>query len=287
MDDSPENGGKIIATGVTNASGVLDVKYNVPTYLKEVVINTDYIGVVNNVIATVNNGRVSATIGGKNPQMVRTVAQRNLPKSYNLGKAFSRLSYRLGGFTKGSSGGVPSYLVTPNDNVTSQFLADVNATLPESRPVPTYHPEYLAANLQRNLKMTALCDVWVTFVHEGAGYQNGLFFFKYPTATPPTNASQIDSLIAIFPNASYSGSGGGLATGNKVYIGRVGADTSIGFALAQNAWNGTTVNPNATFLYTLRDLNPESTSAKREHVAFLFDNPTQRFFNRVRRFEQR
>lgn len=76
MDDSPENNGKIIATGVTNSSGVLDVKYNIPTYLKEVVINTDYIGVVNNVIATLVNGRVSARIGGKNPQLVRTVEQK-------------------------------------------------------------------------------------------------------------------------------------------------------------------------------------------------------------------
>lgn len=277
MDDSPENNGKIIATGVTNSSGVLDVKYNIPTYLKEVVINTDYIGIVNNVIVPVNNGRVSAKIGGKNPQMVRTVEQKNLPKTMMLGKAFSRLSYKLGAYSTGSNGGVPTYLVTPNDNVTSQFLADINSTLPEQRPVPSNHPEYLVANLQRNLKMTALCDVWVTFVHEGAGYKNGLFYFKYPTATPPTSASQIDSLIAVFPNASYAGSGGGLATGNKVYIGRVGADTSIGFALAQNAWNGTNVNTNATFFYTFRDFNPESTSSNREHVAFLYDNPTQRF----------
>ncbi|NDC29955.1 MAG: hypothetical protein EBZ58_03235 [Bacteroidetes bacterium] len=80
MDDSLENGGKIIATGVTNTSGVLNVKYNIPTYLKEVVINTDYIGVVNNVIATVNSGRVSAKIGGKNPQLVRTVEQKTFRK---------------------------------------------------------------------------------------------------------------------------------------------------------------------------------------------------------------
>ncbi len=274
MDDSPENGGKVIAVGITNALGVLDMKYNIPIYLKQVVLNINYIGMVNNVIAPVTNGRVSMKIGGKNPLLVRTVVQKYMPKSLSLGKSFSRLSYKLGTY---NNSGVPNYLMTPNDVVTNQFLADINATLPERQPVPTYHPSYLASNLQRNLKITALCDVWVTFVHEGAGYLNGLFYFKYPTATPPTNASQIDSLIAIFPNASYSGSGGGMATGNKVLIGRVGADTSIGFALAQNAWNGNTVNPNATFFYTLRDLNPETTSDRREHVAFLYDNPTQRF----------
>jgi hypothetical protein len=48
MDNSPENGGKILATGITNSMGVLEGNYNIPSYLNHVVINSDYIGVVNN-----------------------------------------------------------------------------------------------------------------------------------------------------------------------------------------------------------------------------------------------
>lgn len=277
MDDSPENGGKVLATGTTDAAGVLSMAYELPTYMTEVVINSDYIGIVNNVIAPVSNGKVISRLGGKVQQMVRTVEQRNLPRTFALGKAFSKLSYKLGSFTTGGDGGVPNYLVQPRDVVTGQFLADVNATLPESRPVPTYNPEYLNPGLERNLVLTSQCDVWITFVHEGAGYKNSLFYFKYHKNNKPTSAAQIDSLIGIFPNTSYSGSGGGLATGDKVYIGRFGADTAIGFAIASNGWNGTNVSTSSTFYYTLRDLNPESTSSEREHVAFLYDNPTQRF----------
>jgi len=277
MDDSPENGGKIIATGATNASGVLDIKYNMPTYLKEVVINTDYIGIVNNILIPVNNGRVSAKIGGKNPQLVRTVEQKNLPKSFNLAKAASPLSYKLGDYSKGEDGGVPEYLESKDEDETNKFLADVNAALPENSQVPISHPEYLASSSEKNLKMTALCDIWVTFIHEGSAYKNGLFYFKYPTNNPPKYASEIEALIAIFPNTSYDGSGGGLETGNKVYIGSIGPDTSIGFALAQDGWDGNSVKSNSKFFYTFSKFNPEINSSEKEHVALLYDDPTEKF----------
>lgn len=277
MDDSPENGGKIIATGVTNTSGVLDIKYNIPNYLKEVVINTDYIGVVNNVIATVNSGRVSAKIGGKNPQLVRTVEQKNLPKSFNLGKASAPISYKLGDYSKGAEGGVPDYLDSKDEDETNKFLADINSSLPENSQVPIDHPEYLAASAEKNIKMKELCDIWVTFIHEGSAYKNGLFYFKYSTDNPPKNASEIEALIAIFPNASYDGSGGGLETGNKVYIGSVGADTSIGFAIAQDGWDGNTVKSTSKFFYTFSKFNPEIISSNKEHVALLYDDPTEKF----------
>ena len=273
MDNSVENGGKVYATGVTNNMGVLNMKYNIPNYIKEVVLVTSYIGVVKDVIVPINNMSVVAKIGGKNPEMIRTVQQHNLPKTANLGKSFTRLSYKLGSY---NSSGVPNYLVNPNDVISGQFLADLNATLPETQSILTHHSDYLASNLQRDVKITALSDVWVTFIYEGAGYQNGFFYFKYLTSNPPTNASQIDSLIAVFPNASLSGSGGGLNSGNKVYIGRVGADTSIGFAIAQNGWNGSSVNSSSTFLYSIKALNPETDPTKKEHVAYIYDNVTQR-----------
>lgn len=278
MDDSPENGGKILATGTSNSAGQLIATYELPTYLKEVVINTDYIGIVNNVLVNINGtNTIEKRIGGKTPERVRTAEAKHVVQPHAYGKGFSRLSYRLGRFTTGSEGGVPNYLVTPRDTISSQFLADVNSALPEYKAVPTYHPEYIASTAERNVNLTALSDVWITFVHEGAGYKNGLFYFVYNKNHKPTNASQIDSLIAIFPNTSYSGSGGGLTSGDKVYIGRWGADTCIGFAIAANGWNGTTVNAGSVFYYTIKELNPESTISKQEHSVMIYHNASKRF----------
>ena len=126
--------------------------------------------------------------------------------------------------------------MNPRDVLSSSYLADINATLPKQRPVPVYNPEYLSNTVERNLKITALSDVWITFVHEGAGDQNSLFYYAYNKNTPPATPNDIDSLIAVFPNVSFSGSGGGMTSGDKVKIGRFGADTVIGFAISSNGY---------------------------------------------------
>ncbi len=277
MDKAPEDGGIILFTGVTNAQGKLVVKREVPLDLKEVVVNTDYIGLPNNVLMPIALGKGSVVIGGKNPQRIVTTDAYKVYPGATLGKNPAKYSYRLGRFTTGSNNGVPLYLMPANDAISSTFLADVNASLPEYKPVPTNNPQYLNANVERNLILKEQCDVWVTFVHEGAGYKNSLFYFVYNKNNKPTTVAQVDSFITIFPNASYSGSGGGLVSGNKVYLGRFGADTAIGFALAGNGWNGTTPTAGNGFYTSIKSMNPETNPDLKEHVVLLFDNPTQRF----------
>ena len=88
-----------------------------------------------------------------------------------------------------------------------------------------------------NTKLQALADVWVTFVHEGAGWKNTLGYYTYPLNNPPTSVNDIDSLFVIFPNVSFSGSGGQMATGDKVHLGQFPADTGIGWFLIPNSWD--------------------------------------------------
>jgi LruC domain-containing protein len=277
MDKAPEDGGVILFTGVTNAQGKLLVKREFPLDLKEVVVNTDYIGLPNNVLMSIESGKGAVVIGGKNPQRIVTADANKVYPGAPLGKNPAKYSYRLGRFTTGTNNGVPLYLMPSNDPISSTFLADVNASLPEYKPVPTNNPQYLSANVERNLILKEQCDVWVTFVHEGAGYKNSLFYFVYNINNKPTTVAQVDSFITIFPNASYSGSGGGLVSGNKVYLGRFGADTAIGFALAANGWNGTTPTAGVGFFTSIKSMNPESNPDLKEHVVLLYDNPTQRF----------
>ncbi|MDZ4666785.1 MAG: LruC domain-containing protein [bacterium] len=274
MSASPEDGGLIYYTGFTNASGVLIAKAELPLDLKRLVVNTDYIGLPNNVIMDINSANGIITIGGKVPQKIRTWNENKVYPNSALGKSPLQYSFRLGSY---NNAGIPDYLLSPNDVVSSTFLADINASLPERRPVPTFNPNYLSANVERNLILNEQCDVWLTFVHEGAGFQNSLFFFVYNKNNKPTTVSQVDSFISIFPNASYSGSGGGMATGNKVYIGRYGADTAIGFAIAANGWNGVKPGAGLGFYTTIKSMNPEINPANKEHVVLLYDNPTQRF----------
>lgn len=274
MTAAPEDGGVILFSGATNANGILVAKPELPLALKQVVVNTDFIGLPNNVLMNITNNKGMVVIGGSNPQRITTAdVNKNYPKPA-LGKGTSQYSFRLGTY---SGAGVPNYLISPNDVLSQTFLSDINSSLPESQPVPTYRPNYLSASVERNLILSEQCDVWITFVHEGAGYQNSLFYFVYNKNNKPTTISQVDSFIAIFPNASYSGSGGGMVSGNKVKIGRFGADTAIGFAIAANAWNGVKPGAGIGFYTTIKSMNPETNPANKEHVVLLYDNPTQRF----------
>lgn len=276
MDKSPEDGGIIFTTGISDANGYVTVTKELPTYISEMVINTDYLGLPNNIVAPIQAGKVQATLGGTAPQRLFTADTRNKYPIPALGKNASRFSYKLG---RWNNQGLPNYLLPGRDALSQSFLNDINVSLPERRPVPQYNPEYLQSNKERNLILKEQCDVWITFVGEGAGYANSLFFFVYNKNNKPTSMSQIDSFYAIFPNASYSGSGGSMIAGDKVYIGRFGADTAIGFAIAANGWDGAsrTVTMGYNLYTTIKEINPESNPAKSEHVVLLYDNPTERF----------
>ena len=171
---------------------------------------------------------------------------------------------------------MPNYKETQRDVLTTTFLNNIAASFPESRPVPVNHPEYLLETNERNLKITELSDVWITFVHEGAGYLNSLMYYVYHKDSVPTSINNIDSFYIVFPNTSFSGSGGGLTAGDKVKIGRFKKDYIIGFALAANGYSGTSVTAGLNVWVTNKELNNEATAYK-QHAALLHDGDNDRF----------
>ena len=278
--DKPEIlGGRLLATGVTNSNGVFEATTAIPTSVDELVITAQMIGIPTNQVVSLNGSNVlNLTLGGTNPtplmgyEVKYPNAFANIhPRAARMdGSYTSKFSYRLGAY---DSQGKPRYLEPTRDNIPQALLSDINTALPESRPVPSNNPEYLLNNYERNVVIKELSDVYVTFITEGAGYLNSLFYYAYNKNNPPRTANDIDSLIAVFPNASLPGSGGDLSVGSKVKIGRFGKDTVIGFALIANGWNGSRVGAGNWALYSNNDLNPESTASLRQHtVAFWDDN---------------
>ncbi|KXX70013.1 LruC domain-containing protein [Flammeovirga sp. SJP92] len=170
-----------------------------------------------------------------------------------------------------NSQGLPNYLTDP-DTVPQDLLDDIDASLPERRPVPTYNPDYLV-NVNYDTKITDSSDVWITFVHEGAGWRNSLGYYTYTTGNPPSSTDDIDSIKMVFPNVSFLHSGGELETGHKVYLGTFDANTSIGWVLIPNGWNGSTSE--ATYRnqvkYSNYLLNTNSPEGFQQHMVALSD----------------
>lgn len=261
---NPKDGGQLFGKGVLDASGSFSGTYDLPVYQETVYIKSTYIGLPGDIEVEVVSG--SATFDFN--QSTLKTSKKNGTSINGTTTTQGNVVYRfLGNF---DSSGKPNYLETP-DQIDQSLLADINASLPESAPVPSNNPAYLASGNSTDIQLDSLCDAWVTFVHEGAGYKNVLGFYTYSTNNPPASVSEIDTITIMFPNASYAGSGGGLHSGDKVYLGRYPAGTSIGWVMLQDAWSSNSgVNFNKTRLFSEPDFNPEANASLRQHNVTLY-----------------
>jgi LruC domain-containing protein len=263
-DKDPDDGGSILTSGVTNQSGVYQVSRRIPTYLKEVVATTDYIGLVNKTVISIDMYDTETEIRGGFTNAASSSEKMNKPSGTAAASDFAYIGTY-------DANGVPDYLETNGDVIDQEFLNDINATFPENRPVPDFNPQYLASGNEVNTQMNETGEVFVTFVHEGAGYRNVLGYYTYPIGSPPATPADIDSVKIVFPNVSYSGSGGGLNSGDKVNLGTFAAGTEIGWVLIANGWNGSTVGTGNWIVFSEPSLNPETDADLKQHIVLLND----------------
>ncbi len=270
----PDSNGVLLNSGFTNANGVLTTELALPAYLNHVYVEAGVVGFANIQKLAVSTN-LNAQFGGTLPQRTFKTQNTNATRIPISGKY-----YYMGAFNEGKYKGLPLYLENPGDVVSQEFLDDVNASLPEDRPVPVHNPQYLTSGNELDVKVTAMSDVWITFIGEGAGYKNSLGYYVYDSNNPPATTSDIDSIFIILPNASLAYSSGELYAGDKVKLGSFPAGKSISWVLFQNAWDGSNVNVNATKFYSRSDLNTdESDPTKRQHTVQLSDIGRQLLLN--------
>lgn len=182
--------------------------------------------------------------------------------------------YKIGSW---DSQGLPNYLAT-TETVNPDLIQRIRTSFPETKPVDVYNNQYLTTTSPRNLIIKTNdsnftgTDVWVTFIHEGAGYRNVFGYYVYPlqgdNLVPtklvegvyvPMSYSDRDSVdgsgksvlkkTIVFPNASLKGSGGSMLPGHKVKLlydtsnssTKFPNNTGIGFFVIPNGWNGSSV----------------------------------------------
>lgn len=260
------NMAKIIYSGFTNENGVLSTNLNAATYQTKIYVKPKYIGLEEKVEIPIINGVASYVFGGK--------ISKTTSKGISSPNPIIPMKGKINYFTLGTwnSLGVPSYLTT-SDVVSDSLLADINASLPEYYPITQTHPQYLVNGNEANTVLTDSAEVWVTFVHEGAGNKNTWGYYTYHKDTVPTTVNDIHNLTVVFPNSSFYNSGGGLHSGDKVYLGTFPANTVIGYFLIPNGFNSSnaTISTNITPFFSNSNLNPESTASLQKHMVMLND----------------
>ncbi|MGB0424726.1 MAG: DUF4114 domain-containing protein, partial [Flavobacteriales bacterium] len=149
------------------------------------------------------------------------------------------------------------------------FWERLNQALPERVSLAESQPALLE-NADHDLFLTDSAEVTVTFIHEGAGWKNSLFYYTY--SEEPGGPEDL-ILKLIFPNSSLNGSGGSLSHGDQVSLGNFPSGTFIGFGLVARGWKQQTASVEND-LYTLfsnPDWNPEPNSEIRQHSVLLSD----------------
>ncbi len=262
-DSIQEIGSQEIMRGTTNSQGEYIQKISVPADLTKLYIKVNYIGLTSELIEVpIQQGKIQLNLNDQRATQLKTALQTprtNLkPQTLPIGTTFKY----FGTFNTGSNGGIPNYFTT-NFTVTPSLLQTINASLPEGTPLPNNAnlKNYIARGASSNLVMAQNGEVWMTFVHEGAGYKNSVGYYLYDAANPPHSVNDISNrMVMALPNASFSGSGGGLTTGKRVQLQYYDptkpsneqwsttfpAGTGIGWFLVANGWNGTTVVERST-----------------------------------------
>jgi len=273
----------LIFTGTTNSVGELQCQIAPATSVDSLTVLVDQIGLPQLQTVKLNSTDIKFVIGGTSPVKVHNqmVRQQNINLTGLPTPTIVNGFYTLGAW---DSQGVPNYLSLPNDIIPNSLMSDLTATLPEYKSLLTTHPTFLDGSNDGNIKLFQDAEVYLTFLHEGAGYMNTLAYYTYPTTTPPKTINDIKAKIVIFPNSSYNGSGGGLSSGNKVqllYLNPVTkiytkifpAGTSVAWVLHAMGWSGINIkseNPTYTY-YSDYMFNPETDPALRKHNIILND----------------
>jgi len=261
--------GTLIHTGVTESDGNFSPTFQAPVDAESLFIQVQYVGALNAKTVPIINNEVSFTFDLRPPPLA---PQRNAAAGFDFKSHLMNPSYIWLGTW--DNHGIPFYLESIRDILSQSLLDDINASIPESAPIPLSHPEYLAVGNQTNVSILDSCNLWITFVHEGAGWKNAIGYYTYDVNNPPTQASDVDSITIIYPNLSYQGGGGGLYSGDKIFLGSFPKDTVVGWALVAQGWNQglSTVDDGIHIVYSDPALNPESDSELQQHNVLLFDS---------------
>jgi len=255
----------LVFKGHTNNKGILETELELDLNVSHVLVTTNYIGLPGQ-----HYIRKDLLYGLDISQQGTEVPGVSFPVFSNKRNTYTSKYAYLGTW---DSKGVPKYKKHQRDVISQSMLNDINSSLPEYKPVPTFNAQYLANGVETNTKVIEKADVWVTFVHEGAGYKNVLGYYTYPIDTPPSSIADIDDLNIIFPNASYQGLGGGLVSGDKVHLGQFEAGIAIGWFLVANGYSSSSnsVGSGNWIVFSDPVLNPESNPALKQHMVQLYD----------------
>jgi LruC domain-containing protein len=272
----------LVFKGISSNAGLLECQIAPQTSVDSLSVLVNHIGLPAFKQVKIDSKNLNIVIGGatstsSNKMRANSKTAADLPEPVKVSDY-----YVLGSW---DNLGKPNYLSNLPDKISNDFLSKVNASLPERKKLTETHPEYLSATDNGNIQLIADAEVWITFVHEGAGNINALGYYTHKNDNPPASTNNINDKTIVFPNVSYRGSAGGaLTSGIKVqllyldpttkkYSTIFPAGTTVAWFFVVNSFNKTTTSIGSGQVTYFSDarFNPEKNVDKRKHSVILKD----------------
>ncbi|MDD3322557.1 MAG: LruC domain-containing protein [Paludibacter sp.] len=280
----------LIYKGVTKSDGKLECAIRPSSAVENLSVLVHQIGLETYHSVNLDSKDITLVVGGTTSTQQNVMAKVSSSTSTALTKPSWNKTHEFLVLGSWNKSGKVNYLTKDDDIISSDFLADINSSLPDQIELSQSHPEYLNSEDDGSLVLVEDAEVWVTFVHAGVGNLNSLAYYTYPNGTTQLNVSQVVNPVIIFPNISYASSGGTLTSGNKVQLLYYNEDisgystifpkgTTVAWVLRSNGWDSSLkdVNTGDNTFYSQKLYNPESAASKKKHSVVLKDDLRELF----------
>jgi len=150
--------------------------------------------------------------------------------------------------------------------VRAETLQSIQLLFPEAENQRLKNPALFEATSEKRIVLSQSSDVYLTFVSEGASFQNSLGYYVYNSNSIPSKTSQL-GLNIVFPNVSDVI----LKQGDMIQVGNTAfpAGTVIGFFLIRDGWQNGLIQFNREKIYTDQSFN---VTGLQQHVLFKLEN---------------
>jgi hypothetical protein len=167
---------------------------------------------------------------------------------------------------KDPSQGLPSSMVVTKPD--SVLISKTTTVLRDSASANEVYATLFDTATEKRLILTSDANVYVTFLYEGATWENSFGYYTYLLTDSPSIANK----QILFPNISGAGGGGALVAGDMVQLGtgKFPKGTVIGFFLVAQGWQDGHIMPGIYTHYTDSKFN----IAKRQQSVLFVEKNT-------------
>ncbi|UJP64521.1 LruC domain-containing protein [Mongoliitalea daihaiensis] len=266
---NPFDGGKKISTVLLNDQGSGSVELTLASDIQDLYLYTEFIGLPPVKKFSVNRPQTQVNI---DPSVDSFDVGVDSGSNSNPGARVASIPAGFTALGSYNSNGLPSYLLPTRDKISQGIFTRLNANLPERRDLRQTSPDLLSEQYPRQLFVNEEAEVWVTFVHNGAGWRNVLGYYFYEEGQEPKTAAEIKEKTIIFPHINALSSGDKVKLRGNLPNGAFKKGTTIGWFIISDGWSNGSVNNGRALLFSNRNLNTGiANSSLREHMVFLYD----------------